>query len=154
MILNFKKINNFPKMKFKIILSSIIFFSLLTFHFSLVISQPVIQEWVRRYPDTITAPDNGGGGYAIITDNKGNIYATGGATFDTIYNYYCTIKYNAEGDVKWVNLFPHIQMEGGRWTTAISMDKFSNVFVTGGSVEQNNQAKFLTIKYDSPGNEI
>ena len=35
----------------------------------------------------------------------------------------------------------------------MAMDSYFNIFVTGGSVEQSNQVKFLTIKYDSLGNE-
>jgi hypothetical protein len=130
-------------------MKKLIFF-LLTFHFSLFTlnSQPVIEEWVRRYPDTL----NGwGSGNAITVDNKGYVYVTGTIIINNLMKY-GTVKYGENGDVKWISIYEG-NNTGGRQPSAIAVDESGNVFVTGYGYQTGNYFDFLTIKYDSLGNE-
>lgn len=88
--------------------------------------------WVRRY--------NGPGNYsdqafAIVADNFGNVYVTGGSESD-----YVTIKYDSSGNEIWVRRYTP-----GEVGMAIEVDGSENVYVTG----LNH-----TIKYDAQGNEL
>jgi hypothetical protein len=127
-----------------------IFYTLLIIHCFLliVVAQPVQQEWIRRYPDSL---GGNGGGRAITMDNNGSVYVTGPVTLNNHMNY-CTIKYLANGNVKWINLYPG-NNTGGRQPYAIAVDRSLNVFVTGYGYQTGNYFDYLTIKYDSLGNE-
>jgi hypothetical protein len=111
-------------------------------------AQPVQQEWIRRYPDSLGGY---GEGKAITTDNLGSIYVTGMAILNSHYNY-CTIKYNIVGEVKWMRLYAG-NYGGGRAAIGVVIDESLNVFVTGYSWQLSNNFDFVTIKYDSSGNE-
>jgi uncharacterized delta-60 repeat protein len=97
--------------------------------------------WVRRY--------NGPGNYAdyanaIAVDNYGNIYVTGyssgfGANFD-----YATIKYDPNGNEIWVRRY---NVAGYDRATAIAIDGFGNVYVTGYSAGSGTYQDYATIKY-------
>jgi len=111
-------------------------------------AQPVIEEWVRRYPDTV----NGwGSGNAITVDNKGYVYVTGTIIISNLMKY-GTVKYSENGDVKWISIYEGTNT-GGRQPAAIAVDESGNVYVTGYGYQTGNYFDFLTIKYDSLGNE-
>jgi hypothetical protein len=114
-------------------------------------SQPVIQEWVKRYPDSVY----GFNGLTddIAVDDLGNSYITGAAYFNTYDNYCCTIKYKPNGDTAWTRLYSGVPLVGGKLTSAIAVDKSYNVYVTGYDLNQQNNFDFITIKYDSSGNQ-
>jgi hypothetical protein len=119
--------------------------TLLTFH---LCAQPVIEEWVRRYPDTV----NGwGAGNAITVDNKGYVYVTGTIVISNLMKY-GTIKYSENGEVMWTRIYEGTN-SGGRQPYAIAVDEKGNVFVTGYGYQPGNDFDYLTIKYDSLGNE-
>ena len=129
----------------KIIYVLLVFLSFFTFD---LLSQPVIEEWVRRYPDTV----NGwGGGNAITVDNKGYVYITGTIVISNLMKY-GTIKYSENGQVMWTRIYEGTN-SGGRQPYAIAVDGKGNVFVTGYGYQTGNYFDFLTIKYDSLGNE-
>jgi hypothetical protein len=121
---------------------------ILQFIISNLYSQPVIEEWVRRYPDTV----NGwGAGNAITVDNKGYVYVTGTIVISNLMKY-GTIKYSENGQVMWTRIYEGTN-SGGRQPYAIAVDEKGNVFVTGYGYQTGNYFDFLTIKYDSLGNE-
>jgi plastocyanin len=106
--------------------------------------------WVRRY--------NGPGNdwdwvYAIAVDGSGNVYVTGSSVGSGTHNDYATIKYYPNGDTAWVRRY---NGEGSGWDIAyaITVDSCGNVYVTGESYSSQTDFDYLTIKYDSSGNEL
>jgi len=100
--------------------------------------------WDRRYGYTATndIPNN------ISADDNGNIYVTGLADFA-----YLTLKYNSAGDLRWHN--SHYATGGGSGAVAkmLDVDKSGNVYVTGISRGLSFTNDYVTIKYDSLGNQ-
>lgn len=102
-------------------------------------SANVIEEWVARYnkgPEETAENAN-----AIAVDASGNIYVTGGSFGDTGHSF-VTLKYDPHGRIVWDALFYY-----GR-AIAITTDAASNVYVAG-----NSDVDYVTIKYNSNGNE-
>lgn len=131
-----------------------ILFTLLIIQYSLIIPRwsgqvvqaQVQQEWVRRYPDTNTFT---AGANALALDDSGNVYIAGSAG-NVNFSTYCTVKYSSSGVQQWV-AFYYGTNDGGRQAYAIAIDKFSNVYVTGGSYNDSSLFDYCTIKYNSSG---
>lgn len=108
----------------------------------------VEQEWVSIY--------NGVGGLRsdeasdIAVDPFGNVYITG-ISQGLGYDYDCaTIKYNAHGEVLWINRY-----DGGYddYAYKLSLDDSGNVYITGYSKSLDTEDDYLTIKYSTDGVE-
>jgi len=101
-----------------------------------------IEQWVARYNGSGNADDRA---TAIALDNLGNIYVTGSSYNSTTGDAdYITVKYSSDGVEQWVERYHN----GDDRATAIALDDFGNVYVTGLS-----SSTFGTIKYDSAGVE-
>ncbi len=100
--------------------------------------------WMRAY-------DNGSVdyGYAIAVDGSGNVYVTGGSRRSGYSDDdYATIKYDADGNEKWVKRYNYAN--GADYGYAIAVDGSGNVYVTGASFNGNNM-DYATIKYNANG---
>ena len=89
--------------------------------------------------------------YGIATDSSGNVYVTGYARIISSKDYF-TIKYDSNGNELWNKTY-----DGGGVDQAygIATDSSGNVYVTGFSENTTTFIEdFLTVKYDSNGNEI
>ena len=105
-------------------------------------------EWVNTWPhsDYFRAS-----AYALALDDSGNAYVTGHIERDNpVMRGYCTIKYSASGTFQWTANY-YGNNTGGRFAFAIALDKYSNVYVTGYSLETGNYFDYCTIKYNSSG---
>lgn len=106
-----------------------------------------VEEWVRLYNGPGDARYNRGN--AISLDSDGNIYVAGAGSGAGTSVDYLTLKYNPEGVEKWARLYD--AFTNYDVATAIAIDKFNNVFVTGsvrrftGTNAGNND--YGTIKY-------
>jgi hypothetical protein len=83
-------------------------------------------------------------------DRKGNVYVTG-HTYITgdLYRHFVTIKYNAQGVEQW-----HEVYLDNSDPSAITLDSLGNAYVTGASLSTYYSHGYLTIKYDTMGNQI
>lgn len=103
------------------------------------------EVWVGRYGGT-----EHDGAYAIALDRDANVYVTG---FIEDYGLdYLTVKYDTDGNELWVATW------GGQTANdapnAIIVDDLGNVYVTGYSESFGTGSDYLTIKYDTNGNEL
>jgi uncharacterized protein YjbI with pentapeptide repeats len=108
------------------------------------------EEWVRRYSNESVNGDDVA--TAIAVDSSG-IYVTGRSIGDGTDFDYCTIKYNSSGDEEWVRRYSNESVNGDDKATAIAIDEWGNVYVTGRSKGNGTDFDYCTVKYDSSGNE-
>jgi hypothetical protein len=111
------------------------------------------QLWAARYNGSRNFHDLA---TDLTVDGLGNVYVTGysyapGTPWD-----YATIKYDTNGSQKWAAYY-----DGGAsdFATALVVDVFGNVYVTGYSWPGVgccilNAWDYLTVKYDTNGNQI
>ncbi|WP_207512658.1 SBBP repeat-containing protein [Longitalea luteola] len=88
--------------------------------------------------------------FSIAVDGNGNAYVTGrsignGTGFDFV-----TVKYNSAGVRQWSARY-NGPGNGFDWAKAIRVDEDCNVYVTGGSVGNDNTSDYATIKYNKNG---
>jgi hypothetical protein len=91
---------------------------------------------------------------AMDIDKSGNVYVTGnfyptGGTIDTIV----TIKLDMSGTLKWEKKYSS-GLGNNDEASDIVVDSMANIYVTGVSPDAADRENFVTIKYDSLGNEI
>ncbi len=97
------------------------------------------RDWKRRYNGQVNGDDNA---RSLAVDGSGNVYVCGSSLGDSGISNFLTIKYDQNGDTLWVRR-QGITEYGGK----ISVDKLSNVYLTGKTEEG-----ITAIKYDSSGN--
>ncbi|MBI1747719.1 MAG: SBBP repeat-containing protein [Acidobacteria bacterium] len=105
--------------------------------------------WVRRYDGPAHGED---GGRALAIDAQGNVYVAGESLAPDTEMDFVTIKYSPQGDELWVRRYDgpdHLQ----DYAVAIAIDTTGRVYVTGPS-NGINKFDFLTVAYDSDGNEL
>jgi uncharacterized delta-60 repeat protein len=107
------------------------------------------EQWVARYD----GPSNGWDfANALAVDILGNVYVTGwSAGFGTGYDY-ATIKYDSLGIEQWATRYTSPGI-GDDCASALAVDDFGNVYITGWSEGTNSGYDYATVKYDSTGDE-
>jgi len=105
-------------------------------------------EWVRHYasgldPAKDVATD-------IAVDNQGYIYVTGYSTGLPFGVDYFTVKYDNSGNTIWAVRYDN---GGDDFASALAIDSFGNVYVTGESDCSGTYYDYATIKYNSNGEE-
>ena len=111
------------------------------------------QQWVARYNGQQNDVD---AGKAIIIDDLGNVYVTGGSPGSNYATDYLTLKYNASGIQQWTASYNG----PGNWDDepyAIAVDKTGNIYVTGESSRYNDEPynpDYATIKYNNVGVQL
>ena len=108
------------------------------------------QRWVMRYNGPGNSIDVA---QALALDNLGNIYVTGYSQGNGTGYDYATIKYDPNGNMKWVARYNG----PGNWydyAYAIAVDNSGNVYVTGTSPDINRVDDYATVKYDTNGNQL
>ena len=108
------------------------------------------QLWVKSY--------NGGGNYFdraedLAIDSSDNVYVTGLSTGLATFGDYATIKYDSNGNQLWVKRYNGTANDSD-WASAIAIDSFDNVYVTGYSPGSGTDKDYATIKYSSSGVEL
>ena len=108
------------------------------------------QLWVARY--------NGPGNHydhasALALDDSGNVYVTGYSEGIGTDVDYATIKYDNNGNEIWVARYDG-SGNGKDGVSALALDDFGNVYVTGHSLGIGTGNDYATVKYDNNGNEI
>ena len=102
-------------------------------------------SWARRYNGPGNSDDQA---TAIAVDGSGNVYVTGYSyNSGTYLDYdYATIKYYPNGDTAWVRRYNGSGNLDDQ-ATAIAVDGYGNVYVTGWSYSSGTSYDYATIKY-------
>lgn len=108
------------------------------------------QEWIRTY-----SPPVPGLNYSntIAIDGSNNTVITGGNWYGTGGRQFMTFKYEPNGDTLWARAYFQTAGNYGGMSQAIGIDKQENVYISGSSRISSSKYQFLTIKYDSNGNQ-
>jgi uncharacterized delta-60 repeat protein len=107
----------------------------------------VTEKWVKRQTGDYNAFDEAND---LVIDHKGNVYVTGASEGKGSGTDYVTIKYDDDGDIKWVKKFNGPGNSNDQANT-IAVDHKGNVYVTGWSTGNGTGSDFTTIKYDDDG---
>jgi hypothetical protein len=106
--------------------------------------------WAAPRPNT-SAGDLGRG---LALDSSNEVIVTGKIQDTIDYNSsYGTYKINTNGAYVWTNLYPQAPTTTNV-ATAIAVDQWNQVYVTGYSPGTNSGNDIVTIKYDNNGNQI
>lgn len=109
--------------------------------------------WSRRFDWLVSRNDVA---YAIALDSNENVYVTGYATAafngNELYDM-VTVKYNTEGDQKWVRSFIGYG-DASDWGYSINCDSKGNILVSGFTRSLMTGHDIISVKYDSIGNII
>jgi hypothetical protein len=84
--------------------------------------------------------------HAVALDDAGNVYATGQSPGISPGGDYTTIKYDPDGNEKWVQRY-NGPGNGDDVATAIAVAPDGSVYVTGWSTTSSNLIEITTIKY-------
>jgi hypothetical protein len=108
------------------------------------------EEWVARYNGEQNDADDA---RDIVIDGEGNVFVTGQENRSEYFGWdYATIKYDNDGNEMWVAHYG----DNNWWdeSNALVTDARGNVFVTGTSDGGQSDRDYLTIKYDTNGEEL
>lgn len=111
------------------------------------------QLWAERYN---VRPDGEARANAIAVDDEGNIYVTGSCRFTTKgYTQIdiVTVKYGSDGNRLWEARYDSLVKQSDR-ANAIAVDDSGSVLVAGSSEDIGSGNDYITIKYDSNGEEL
>jgi len=94
-------------------------------------------------------------GFEIVLDEENNIYLSGMTIKNNNMNinevYYLTVKYDRYGNELWETIF---KGPGDSYPSALAVDRYGSVYVTGTSEIEWDNDDIYTIKYDTNGNEL
>ncbi|MEO8209231.1 MAG: SBBP repeat-containing protein, partial [bacterium] len=102
-----------------------------------------IEQWVSNYNGTLNNTDKAS---SICIDPAGNIYVSGVSQDIGTNMNYCTIKYNSNGALIWLDKFNHIDNDSDK-ASVVKVNSEGNVYVTGSSKGIEGGKDFATIKY-------
>lgn len=108
------------------------------------------EQWVTRRDGT--ANGSWDETAALAVDRDGNVYVTGWTTGLVDQANYVTVKYDADGVMRWIARYNNPQHSwSSDQATALALDVEGNVYVTGRSILGNAPPQYVTIKYNSAG---
>jgi hypothetical protein len=108
------------------------------------------EQWVTRYDGPAHDLDRAS---AIAVDASGNVYVTGWSSGSGTGVDCATVKYDSAGQEQWVARYDG-PVHGADQAIAIALDGSGNIYVTGYSVGSGTDRDWVTIKYDSAGQQL
>jgi uncharacterized delta-60 repeat protein len=107
------------------------------------------REWIAPYD----GPGNSEEFAVDLTiDHVGSIYITGYSARSNSGFDYATIKYSPEGIEEWIARYDGFE-NSDDYATALDVDDFGNVYVTGYSYSHRSDFDYATVKYNQEGIE-
>ena len=110
------------------------------------------KDGVFQWANRISGEGGDSYGWDAILDNQNNIYVTG--FLSELFTGASTVlvKYDKTGNPLWLRKYSG-ETEDTEEARSVSIDNLGNVYISGYSWSLNNGPDFLTIKYDSSGNQ-
>jgi uncharacterized delta-60 repeat protein len=108
------------------------------------------EQWVEHYDGPGNGDDSPSG---IALDSSGNVYVTGSSTGANASSDYATVKYNPAGLRQWIARYYNPETNNDDFARAIAVDSSDNVYVTGTSWVLGGGDDYVTLKYNSAGEE-
>jgi hypothetical protein len=102
-----------------------------------------LERWVARYNGPGNAGDQAS---ALAIDAAGDVYVTGGSIGAGSGLDYATVKYDAEGNERWVARYNGPGNTTTDFAAAVAVDEAGNVYVTGMSWS-GSDLDYATVKY-------
>lgn len=92
----------------------------------------------------------------VMTDNSGNIYATGYTLSATLGNQYALVKFNSSGTVLWKRKYNQVTTVAlDDKSNSVAVDNISgNVYITGTSENAAGNSDIVTVCYSSAGTKL
>jgi len=96
---------------------------------------------------------------AVVVDDAGNVYLTGGTDDAEEYSMFFTVKYDTNGTELWDSRYRWPEL-GDAAAVAMALDKQGNVYVTGAAANTRTarsgefKSAIITVKYDRVGEEL
>lgn len=106
-----------------------------------------MDEWAKYHNGPTNNSDRG---FAITTDNNGNVYVAGTESDGADGLDYVVIKYNSAGDTLWTGGYKGFAQGSTDVPVDIAVDNSGNVFVTGTS-GFSIITDYATVKFNSAG---
>ena len=101
------------------------------------------ERWVARYNGPGNAGDQAS---ALAIDAAGDLYVTGGSIGEGSGLDYATVKYDAEGNERWVARYNGPGNTTTDFAVAVTLDEAGDVYVTGSSWS-GTDLDFATVKH-------
>jgi uncharacterized delta-60 repeat protein len=108
-----------------------------------------VQQWAQSYNGAGNGYD---AGQAVAVDDSGNVYVTGVSTAENGLGDCVTIKYDSNGNEQWAKIYDG-PATGTDYGNSVAVDGSGNVYATGSSTGSKTDRDYLTIKYDSAGQQ-
>jgi uncharacterized delta-60 repeat protein len=108
------------------------------------------QQWAKSFNGSGNGYD---AGQALAVDDSGNVYVTGVSTAQNGLGDCVTIKYDTDGNEQWAKTHDG-PANGTDYGNSIAVDVSGNVYVTGSSTGMQTDRDYLTLKYDSSGQQL
>jgi uncharacterized delta-60 repeat protein len=107
--------------------------------------------WIKTYAEYSYHAD---GAASITLDKSGNVYVTGSAGTSSSNVAYLTIKYDNDGNEKWVAKYDGPGYNGYDISSSVFVDNSGYVYITGSSTGVSSGNDIATIKYIQPPNDV
>jgi hypothetical protein len=107
-------------------------------------------QWYKKYGGS--TGNGSGAAYLLVIDSVNNIYISG-YSYNANNADIVTIKYDQSGTQQWLARYNGIG-NGQDGPSGMEIDKFNNIYITGGSQGLSGRSDFLTIKYDLNGDSL
>jgi hypothetical protein len=107
--------------------------------------------WIKTYAEYSYHAD---GAASITLDKSGNVYVTGSAGTSSSNVAYLTIKYDNDGNGKWVAKYDGPGYNGYDISSSVFVDNSGYVYITGSSPGVLSGNDIATIKYIQPPNDV
>jgi len=104
-------------------------------------------QWTARYNGPSNNLDIA---VALAVDALGNVYVTGHSSTVWYYSDYVTVKYSSAGVQQWAARYDGLAHRNDH-PKALALDANGNIYVTGWSVNANNNGDYATVKYNPTG---
>ena len=87
---------------------------------------------------------------SLVVDTDGNIYVVGNVSNLQAGEDFCVIKYDMSGNRVWIRFY-NGSGNGDDYAASLTIDKYNNIYITGGCYDIYGYIQICTIKLNAEG---